>query len=115
MYGMGESVGLMHCAERNGPMYLSGETTATHLDCSEQTARDIDLEVKKLLESCYNDVKRMLIDNRGKLDKVADELIRVETLDAKQFLAIVGEQALGAEAELSPTEEKPKVEVVIGE
>jgi cell division protease FtsH len=114
MYGMGESVGLMHCAERNGPMYMSGENS-THLDCSEQTARDIDLEVKKLLETCYNDVKRMLSDNRIKLDKVAGELIRVETLDAKQFLALVGEEVLGKEAELSPTEEKPTVEAVIGE
>jgi len=113
MYGMGESVGLMHCAERNGPMYLTGEATATHLDCSEQTARDIDLEVKKLLETCYNDVKRMLTDNRAKLDRVADELIRVETLDAKQFLALVGEQALGAEADRYLTEEKPTVEEVI--
>jgi cell division protease FtsH len=112
MYGMGESVGLMHCAERNGPMYMSGEN-ATHLDCSEQTARDIDLEVKKLLETCYNDVKRMLSDNRPKLDRVADELIRVETLDAKQFLALVGEQALGAEAERYPAEEIPSVDEVI--
>ena len=115
MYGMGESVGLMHCAERQGPMYMQGMDGGTQLDCSEETARDIDVEVKKLLENCYNDVKRMLTDNRPKLDRVADELIRVETLDAKQFLALVGEEALGKEAELSPTEEKPTVEAVIGE
>jgi cell division protease FtsH len=115
MYGMGESVGLMHCAERSGPMYMPGMDGGSQLDCSEQTARDIDLEVKKLLESCYNDVKRMLTENRVKLDRVAGELIRIETLDAKQFLALVGEDALGKEAELSPTEEKPTIEAVIGE
>jgi cell division protease FtsH len=89
VFGMGESAGLMRCAERQGPMYLAGMDGGMQLDCSEQTAREIDLEVKKMLEDAYVAVRKTLVENRWRLDRVAEELIKQETLDAKQFLALV--------------------------
>ena len=50
LYGMSETVGLSHCARRH-PMFLAEVDGASQRDCSEQTAREVDVEVKKLLDA----------------------------------------------------------------
>jgi cell division protease FtsH len=89
MYGMGKSAGLMQCGEKQGPLYLAGLEGSTQLNCSEETAREIDIEVKSLLDQAYSEVKAVLTENRDKLDRIATELIKRETLDSKQFAALV--------------------------
>ncbi len=54
-------------------------------DCSEQTARDIDEEVKQMLDSAYAESKQILQQHRAQLDLVAGELLQRETLDAQTF------------------------------
>jgi cell division protease FtsH len=89
IYGMGESVGLVHCAQRR-PMFLNGmEDGAWRRDCSEETARQIDEEVKRILGTAYAGAKQILRENRGKLDAIANELLAKETLDAKAFKGLL--------------------------
>ena len=89
LYGMGESVGLVHCGQRPS-MFLPGSDGTSQIDCSPQTARDIDTEVKKLLDTAYLDAKTILTQRRDKLDLVAQELIKRETLDAAAFRQLLG-------------------------
>ncbi len=89
LYGMGESVGLVHCAQRPSMFLPTGDGTS-QVDCSPQTARDIDNEVKKLLDAAYLDAKTILTQHRDKLDLVARELIKTETLDAATFRQLLG-------------------------
>jgi cell division protease FtsH len=84
MYGMSEVVGLAHCAQRQGT-YLNGADGAWQRDCSEETAREIDQEVKKLLDKAYAEAKGILGEHRRELDLVAHELLLKETLDEKSF------------------------------
>jgi cell division protease FtsH len=84
LYGMGKSVGLVHCAQRPSMFLPSGNGTA-QTDCSPQTARQIDSEVKKILDAAYLDAKSILTCHRSQLDLVAQELIKQETLDAATF------------------------------
>ena len=84
LYGMGEAVGLVHCAQRPS-MFLPGGDGTSQTDCSPQTARDIDNEVKKLLDAAYLEAKAILTQHRDKLELVAQELIKRETLDAASF------------------------------
>jgi cell division protease FtsH len=86
VFGMGESVGLVHCAQKR-PLFLPGamEDGAWQRDCSEDTARQIDEEVKKLLTETYADAKRTLQAHRSELDTIAGELLKTETLDARAF------------------------------
>jgi cell division protease FtsH len=90
IYGMGESVGLVHCAQKR-PMFLTNgmEDGAWHRDCSEETARQIDEEVKRILGTAYAGAKQILRENRGKLDAIANELLAKETLDAKAFKGLL--------------------------
>jgi cell division protease FtsH len=93
MYGMGESVGLVHCARRSDS-FLSGPGDGlVHRDCSEQTAREIDEEVKRILDTAYADAKHLLEQHRIQVDSVAGELLRSETLDARTFKDLLAQTA----------------------
>jgi cell division protease FtsH len=89
LYGMGESVGLVHCAQRPS-IFQPADDGTLQSDCSPQTARDIDNEVKKLLDTAYLEAKSILIGHRDKLDLVAQELIQRETLDGATFRQLLG-------------------------
>ncbi len=89
LYGMGESVGLVHCAQRPS-MFLPAADGTSQIDCSPQTARDIDTEVKALLDAAYADAKGILAQHRDKLDLVAGELIGRESLDGAEFRKLLG-------------------------
>jgi cell division protease FtsH len=84
MYGMSDQVGLAHCAKRDG-MFLPGANGALHTDCSQATAEQIDQQVKLLLDNAYREARQILVDHRDKLELVARELLKQETLDAATF------------------------------
>jgi cell division protease FtsH len=96
MYGMSEVVGLAHCAQRQGA-YLTGPPEGGwQRDCSEQTAREIDEEVKKILNKCYAEAKAILTEHRGELELIARELLQRETLDEKSFYRLLEQKAVPA-------------------
>jgi len=90
MYGMNERIGLVHCGQRQNPFFLASPETGMQHDCSPQTAREIDEEVKKLLDETYSDAKNILNQHRDQLDKVAAELLQKETLNGKMFMSLLG-------------------------
>ncbi|QDT12722.1 ATP-dependent zinc metalloprotease FtsH [Stieleria marina] len=96
MYGMSDSVGLTHCGRRENVFLSDSQFNAGGLDCSENTADHVDAEVKQLLATAYEDAKRILDDHREQLDRVAQELLRTETLDATQFRKLVEEEFVAA-------------------
>ena len=65
---------------------------------SEQTAQVIDEEVKKLVVDSMNYVRKLLADNRPKLDRLADKLIEKEILDSDEVEALIRDNAPGAVA-----------------
>jgi cell division protease FtsH len=93
-YGMGESVGLMHCAQR-----LAGpEGYALQRDCSEETAHAIDEEVRRILEEAYAAARRVLVEHRDELERAAEALLERETLDRAELEALLGALRSGAPA-----------------
>jgi cell division protease FtsH len=93
MYGMGKSVGLVHCAQHTSPFFPAAEDGSLQRDCSEQTAREIDKEVKSILDNAYAVAKQILQQRRGTLDTIARELLQYETLDAQTFKNLVNQPA----------------------
>ena len=89
LWGMGKSVGLVHCAQRPS-LFLPGGNGTAQIDCSPQTARDIDTEVKAVLDAAYAEAKAILAEHRDKLDAVARELMVRETLDGAAFKELLG-------------------------
>ena len=81
--GMGRSVGLMHCVREPGPLLAGDLEGAMRRDCSEETARLIDEEVKGILDEAYAEAKRILQAHRDQLERVAETLLergRVEVV-----------------------------------
>jgi cell division protease FtsH len=93
VYGMSDVIGLVHCAQRQNPMLGGMVDGVLQRDCSDQTAREIDEEVKKLLEKAYAEAKSLLQQHRVQLDRVAEELLKTETLDAPAFAKLIEEKA----------------------
>jgi cell division protease FtsH len=92
MYGMSDVVGLAHCAQRQHPFATGMPDGFMQRDCSEQTAREIDQEVKKLLDQAYSEGRSILQDHRLQLDRVARELLERETLDGKSFKRLLQQE-----------------------
>lgn len=87
-YGMSEKFGLMSLEEVEDK-YLGGRSV---LNCSDDTAAEIDTEVKELLKNCYEKAKNMLMEHRDILDRVAGYLYEHETITGKQFMEIMEEE-----------------------
>ena len=83
-YGMSQKFGLMGLATQEN-QYLSGRAV---LNCGDDTATEIDHEVMQLLHYSYEEAKRLLNEHREALDKIAEYLIRRETITGKEFMRI---------------------------
>jgi cell division protease FtsH len=99
MYGMSERLGLSSCAQRQA-MFLNSSESQIQRDCSEQTAREIDEEVKKLLGQAYDQAKELLTKHRDELERVTAELMKNESMDGETFYRLIGreEPHIGAES-----------------
>jgi cell division protease FtsH len=103
MYGMSPVVGLAHCAQRQNPLLPGAPDGLLQRDCSEQTAREIDQEVKAILDDTYAAAKAILLEHRRLLDTVAQTLLEHETLDAKTFARLVEQEAAAPAPAASPS------------
>ena len=83
-YGMSSRFGLMGLAATEDK-YLTGRMV---MNCADQTAAQVDDEVKEILKQAYDEALVMLKENRAVLDKIADFLINRETITGKEFMDI---------------------------
>ena len=88
LYGMSDELGLMAAAAVRNE-YLDGQA---HLDCSEETSAKVDAAVLKILSGCYEDVKRLLTENRALLDEISEYLLVKETITGEELMAFVNGQ-----------------------
>ncbi|MBV9130717.1 MAG: ATP-dependent zinc metalloprotease FtsH [Verrucomicrobia bacterium] len=89
MYGMSERVGLVSCAQRQ-PTFLSNLELQSQRDCSEQTTREIDEEVRGLLAQAYDEAKDVLSAHRDQVERLTAELIKHESMDGQTFYRLIG-------------------------
>nr|WP_090445719.1 ATP-dependent zinc metalloprotease FtsH [Pseudomonas benzenivorans] len=84
-WGLSEKLGPLMYAEEEGEVFLGRSMGSQHSNVSADTAKMIDLEVRSIIDSCYGTAKRLLEENRDKLDAMAEALMRYETIDADQI------------------------------
>ena len=84
-YGMSEDFGMV-ALETVTNQYLGGDAS---LACSAETQREIDLKVVALVREQHEKAKKLLLDNRGKLDEIANYLYEKETITGDEFMAIL--------------------------
>ncbi len=86
-FGMSDKFGMMSLASVDNA-YLDG---AAHLNCGDETAAQIDEEVRTMIHNCYQAAYQLLEENREVLDHIADYLYEHETITGKEFMKIFRE------------------------
>ena len=68
---------------------LPGQDGSGSFDCSQETAREIDIETKRILDQSLEEAKRILISHRDQLDVVVAELMEKEFIEGDDFYAMI--------------------------
>lgn len=89
-YGMSSKLGAVKYGTDHGDPFL-GRTMGTQSDYSHEVARDIDDEVRKLIEAAHTEAWAILTEYRDVLDTLAGQLLEKETLHRKELEAIFGD------------------------
>jgi len=84
-WGLSEKLGPLMYAEEEGEVFLGRSAGSQHTNVSGETARLIDEEVRSIIDGCYATAKRLLEENRDKLDLMAEALMKYETIDVEQI------------------------------
>lgn len=85
--GMSEKMGPIAYGENEESVFLGREMTQRREDYSADTAREIDEEVRRIIDEQYQVALRVMQENRDKLDRLAQALLERETLDAVEIAA----------------------------
>lgn len=84
-WGLSEKMGPLMYAEEEGEVFLGRSAGSQHTNVSGETAKQIDEEVRSIIDHCYATAKRLLTENRDKLEMMAEALMKYETIDADQI------------------------------
>jgi cell division protease FtsH len=87
-YGMSEKLGPLTFGDRDELVFL-GREISEQRNYSDQVAQEIDQEVRTIVDHAYDRARAILITYRQKLETVAQRLIEIETLERKEFEALV--------------------------
>ena len=89
VYGMNDRIGPIKYGDFRQHVHIRYDAPPVH-ETSEETAREIDVEVKKLVDSALDRVRRILNEHRGELEKLAQALLVRETLTAAEVDELLG-------------------------
>ncbi|MEI8129206.1 MAG: ATP-dependent zinc metalloprotease FtsH, partial [bacterium] len=87
-YGMSEKMGNMAYGKSEEHVFM-GRDFGHARDFSEEIAADIDKEVKKIVDDCYELAHKLLQENKDILEYIAKKLLEEETLDEKEFVVLM--------------------------
>jgi len=84
-WGLSEKMGPLMYDDADEEVFLGRSAAQPGKGVSGETARQIDEEVRRIIDECYAKAQSILEENRGKLDMMAEALMMYETIDAKQI------------------------------
>ncbi|MBI56950.1 MAG: ATP-dependent metalloprotease [Spongiibacter sp.] len=84
-WGLSEKMGPLMYDDADEEVFLGRSAAQSGKSVSGETARQIDEEVRRIIDDCYATAKGILEENRSKLDMMAEALMMYETIDAKQI------------------------------
>jgi len=92
-WGMSDKIGPLACGQKEEQIFL-GREFSRHRDYSEETARLIDDEVRKIVTQSYEKAKNILNGNMATLHRLANTLLEKEVLDGSQIDQIIKSEAV---------------------
>jgi cell division protease FtsH len=106
-FGMSERLGPRVFGHDRGQPFL-GREFSSEPDYSDEIAREIDDEIRRIVEGAHQTAKDLLTEKRDELDRISKTLLERETIDAEQFVALLAGKA---EDEIFADEEEPAEQV----
>jgi len=83
-YGMSDALGPMVYGENDGEVFL-GRSVTTHKNMSETTMQQVDSEIRRIIDEQYALARKLLEENRDKVEAMTAALLELETIDADQI------------------------------
>jgi cell division protease FtsH len=83
-WGMSEALGTMVYGENEGEVFL-GRSVTTHKNISETTMQKVDAEIRRILDEQYGLARKLIEENRDKMEAMTKALLEWETIDADQI------------------------------
>ena len=87
-YGMSDSMGTMVYAENEGEVFL-GRSMTRQTSVSEETMRKVDAEIRRIIDEQYTLARKIIEENRDKVEAMTKALLEFETIDADQIKDIM--------------------------
>lgn len=84
-WGLSETMGPLMYDEGGEEVFLGRSAAQPSKAMSDETARAIDKEVRRIIDECYDKARQLLEEHRDKLDSMADALMQYETIDVEQI------------------------------
>lgn len=94
-FGMSAKLGRVHYSETRSSPFLGGASGAVDHAHSEETIREIDLEVRRIIDSAYDTAHEILSTRRAAMDHITRVLLEREVIDAVQLQTILDEYKTG--------------------
>src|SRR5258708_37982970 len=79
-WGMWDAMGPMVYGENEGEVFL-GRSITTHKNVSEVTMQKVDAEIRRIIDEQFGLAKKLILDNRDKVEAMAKALLELETID----------------------------------
>lgn len=86
-YGFSKKLGPVNYS--SGEEVFLGKDLTSKQSYSDEIAKEIDEEIKNIIEEAYQECEKILTENSKELNVVAEALLEVETLDGKQFMQLI--------------------------
>ncbi len=118
-WGMSDRIGMVNVSDKEEHLFV-GRDMFKPREVSEETSREIDQEVRRLIDESYARAHKLLTDHQDKLVALAEALLEFETLDAGQIQDLVstGKMTNPPSRPTPPavsSEEKDKTEATSGQ
>ncbi len=112
-FGMSERLGPRVFGHDRGQPFL-GREFSSEPDYSDEIAREIDDEIRRIVESAHQTARKLLNENHDDLDRISKLLLTRETIDADQFVALLEgkseDEVFVDEPEPEPSDPEPEAE-----
>ena len=94
-FGMSAKLGRVHYSESRSNPFLSGSSGPADYSHSEETIREIDLEVRRIIDAAYETAHEILLSRRSVMEHITRELLEKEVIDSPQLEAILDQYKTG--------------------
>ena len=102
-YGMSDALGPMVYGENEGEVFL-GRSVTTHKNVSEATMQKVDAEIRRIIDEQYGLARKLLEENRDKVEAMTAALLDWETIDAEQI-----DDIMAGKSPRPPKDPQPKM------